>query len=182
MVAELLTAGSDGFCSLREANPVLKSGAEVILELDDVKMVVPAVDMLGVPNTGNVLLAAKPKLDVVAELKFGREDEVLVVVKGPNAVTVAALVTDTKFGTVTTGRALLNSAIKLKLDEAAVVFNDVPNVAFDPVLANDAKLDVVAPTDSLLLMLGIKLKAAGEAVAFNALPHVGTDPEVLANC
>jgi hypothetical protein len=100
-------------------------------------MVVP-VDVLGVPNAGIVSLAPKLKLGVVAEAKLDNEgDIVAVVVKGPNAVMVAVLVTGTKLGAcifdvvAPTVSLLLIWEPKVNRDGVAV-FSAVPNACVDP--------------------------------------------------
>jgi hypothetical protein len=139
-------AGGADFCSLREENPVLNSGVETLLKLPDVVTVVFVDVVLGVPNAGIVPLASKLKLGVVvADPKLGSDGDVMVVVvKGPNGVTAAVLVTDTKLGAPLfdivppTDSLLLTWKLKLKVDGAAVVFSAVPNTGADPEVVTDS--------------------------------------------
>jgi len=124
-------------------NPVLKSGEETLLKLAAVVIAVLAEDVvLGVPNAGIVPLAPKLKLGaVVAEVKLGSDgDTVVVVVKDPNNVTGAVLVSVTKLGislldVVTSTDSLLPPREpKLKV---GIVFNVVPNGIVDPEVLAD---------------------------------------------
>lgn len=119
-------------------NPVPKSGEETLLKLAAVVIAVLAEDVvLGVPNAGIVPLAPKLKLGaVVAEAKLGSDgDTVVVVVKDPNNVMGAVLVSVTKLGislldVVTSTDSLLPpTEPKLKV---GIVFNVVPNGIVDP--------------------------------------------------
>lgn len=124
-------------------NPVLKSGEETLLKLAAVVIAVLVEDVvLGVPNAGIVPLAPKLKLGaVVAEAKLGSEgDTVVVVVKDPNNVMGAVLVSATKLGislldVVTSTDSLLPPREpKLKV---GIVFNVVPNGIVDPEVLAD---------------------------------------------
>jgi len=124
-------------------NPVLKSGEETLLKLAAVVIAVLVEDVvLGVPNAGIVPLAPKLKLGaVVAEAKLGSDgDTVAVVVKDPNNVMGAVLVSVTKPGislldVVTSTDSLLPPwEPKLKV---GIVFNVVPNGIVDPEVLAD---------------------------------------------
>lgn len=124
-------------------NPVLKSGEETLLKLAAVVIAVLAEDVvLGVPNAGIVPFAPKLKLGaVVAEVKLGSDgDTVVVVVKDPNNVMGAVLVSVTKLGislldVVTSTDSLLPPREpKLKV---GIVFNVVPNGIVDPEVLAD---------------------------------------------
>lgn len=124
-------------------NPVLKSGEETLLKLAAVVIAVLAEDVvLGVPNAGIVPLAPKLKLGaVVAEVKLGSDgDTVVVVVKDPNNVMGAVLVSVTKLGislldvVTSTDSLLLPREPKLKV---GIVFNVVPNGIVDPEVLAD---------------------------------------------
>jgi hypothetical protein len=125
------------------ANPVLKSGDETLLNLAAVVIAVLVDDdVLGVPNAGIVPLAPKLKLGaVVAEPKFGNDgDTVVVVVKDPNNVMGAVLVSVTKLGislldvVTSTDSLLLPREPKPKV---GIVFNAVPNGSVDPEVLAD---------------------------------------------
>lgn len=123
-------------------NPVLKSGEETLLKLAAVVIAVLVEDVvLGVPNAGIVPLAPKLKLGaVVAEAKLGSEGDTVVVVKDPNNVMGAVLVSATKLGislldVVTSTDSLLPPREpKLKV---GIVFNVVPNGIVDPEVLAD---------------------------------------------
>lgn len=124
-------------------NAVLKSGEETLLKLAAVVIAVLVEDVvLGVPNAGIVPLAPKLKLGaVVAEAKLGSDgDTVVVVVKDPNNVMGAVLVSVTKLGislldVVTSTDSLLPPREpKLKV---GIVFNIVPNGIVDPEVLAD---------------------------------------------
>lgn len=143
LVVDLLLAGTAGFCSWTVENPLLKSGEETLLKLAAVVIAVLVdVDVLGVPNAGIVPLAPKLKLGtVVAEAKLGSDgDTVVVVVKDPNNVMGAVLVSVTKLeisllDVVTSTDSLLPPREpKLKL---GIVFNVVPNGSVDPEVQAD---------------------------------------------
>jgi len=124
-------------------NAVLKSGEETVLKLAAVVTAVLVEDVvLGVPNAGIVPLAPKLKLGaVVAEAKLGSDgDTVVVVVKDPNNVLGAVLVSVTKLGislldVVTSTDSLLPPREpKLKV---GIVFNIVQNGIVDPEVLAD---------------------------------------------
>ena len=141
-VVDLLLAGSADFCSWTVENPVLKSGEETLLKLAAAVTAVLVDDVLGVPNAGIVPLAPKLKLGaVVAEAKLGSDgDTVVVVVKDPNNVIGAVLVSVTNLGislldVVTSTDSLLPPREpKLKV---GIVFNVVPNGGVDPEVQAD---------------------------------------------
>lgn len=124
-------------------NPVPKSGEETLLKLATVVTAVLVEDVvLGVPNAGIVPLAPKLKLGaVVAEAKLGSDgDTVVVVVKDPNNVLGAVLVSVTKLGislldvVISTDSLLPPREPKLKV---GIVFNVVPNGIVDPEVLAD---------------------------------------------
>lgn len=124
-------------------NPALKSGEETLLNLVTVVIAVLVEDVvLGVPNAGIVPLAPKLKLGaVVAEAKLGSDgDTVVVVVKDPNNVLGAVLVSVTKLGislldvVISTDSLLPPREPKLKV---GIVFNVVPNGIVDPEVLTD---------------------------------------------
>jgi hypothetical protein len=140
---DFFMAGSDGFCSGREENPVPKPGAGTLPKLTEIVLVV-TVEVLGVPKAGFVSLAPKLKLGaVVAEAKLDNEgDTVAVMVTGPNAVMVAVLVTGTKLGVsifdVVAPKVSLLFTWEPKLNIAgATVFCIVPNACVDPEVLAD---------------------------------------------